>query len=140
MSFARSGSVPRTGRPLLLSYEGSLSVGEVFARAQSEAAVLTWLLRGAGWLLAVGGLALLLSPAAVAPTWIPLIGGLAGQLVGCGVCLVAFTVGTAAAATTAAVAWFAVRPLLSAGVIAIAALASWAAARKARGPAVAKQD
>ena len=114
--------VPATGRQLLLSAEGDVSPGELFQRAHSANALLTWALRGCGWLLAVGGLGLLLQPAAVAPTWIPLVGALAGDVVSCGVALVALLVGTTAAVATIAVAWFAVRPALS-----LAALAACAA-------------
>lgn len=113
--------VPKTGRDLLLSYEGELTPDEMFDRAHAANSVTTWALRGAGWLLAVIGLALVLQPAAVAPTWIPLIGSLAGDVVSCGITVVALIVGSTTATATVAVAWFAVRPMLSAGLLAACA-------------------
>lgn len=110
--------VPSTGKALLLSGEGDVTPQQLFDRAHSENAVMTWVLRGGGWLLAVIGIALVLQPAAVAPTWIPIIGTLAGDVVSCGIMIVALVTGSTTAAATIAIAWFAVRPLLSAAVLA----------------------
>jgi hypothetical protein len=111
--------VPSTGRELLLAYdEEGLTPRQMVDRAHAANAVKTWVLRGVGWALAVVGLALVLQPAAVAPTWIPLVGALAGDVVGCGVALVALVVGTTTALATAAAAWLAARPLLAGAVLA----------------------
>jgi hypothetical protein len=125
--------VAATGRDLLLAYEGELTPGAMLARAAGEHAVVAWACRAGGWAMAVAGLALMLQPAALAPAWIPVVGGALSGVVGCGVVLLAVGVGTATAGATIAIAWFAVRPALSLALLAACAAVlagtRWAAAR-----------
>lgn len=127
----------RAGVAVALVRMGDHSAAELFATAQQENRTLTGGLRFLGIAMTIGGFRLALHPLAALARIVPLLGG----LVGFGVTAVALVLGASTAATTIAVAWLAVRPLLALPILAAAVagvvwLARGAAARR-RAPSVA---
>ena len=116
----REFHTPGTGHTIILAARGNLSVAQMFDRARAESARLTWALRGGGWLMAVVGVLLMLQPAALAPEWVPLIGGLLGSAAQCAVGLMALSIGTSTTSAAMAAAWLAARPAMAAAIAAVA--------------------
>jgi flagellar biogenesis protein FliO len=94
---------------------GTMSAADMFAAAQAENRILTWLLRLAGVIIMFIGFSLILRPLVVVADFVPLIGGvLAG-----GAAIVSLVLTALLAPLVIAVAWFWYRPLVSAVVLAI---------------------
>lgn len=104
------------GDTILLVEEGTHTSAEMFQTAQSANTVMTWILRGGGFLAMVLGLFLVFRPLSVLGDVVPFI----GSLLGVGVGLFALIVGFALSSITIAVAWFFVRPLLGIGLLVLA--------------------
>lgn len=98
--------------PVLLASTGAQSLRELVAGAQRVNQLTLWLLRLAGWILAVCASFLLFSPIVAIGRLIPPLGG----LMEAGATLIALSVGTSIALVVMAVAWFSVRPLWSIGL------------------------
>ena len=98
----------------LLAY-GARGAVEMLSDAQSENTMLTWLKRGGGWLLLVLGWSLILGPAKLLASYIPLL----GRLVGCALAVVGLSVASGQALVIVAVAWIYSRPLLAAVLLAL---------------------
>jgi len=113
------------GRDILLASPREEGPHALFEAAHSRNAMVTWALRGAGWLLMLVALNLIFRPLSVAPEVVPILGGLASWVIGTGTGLIAFMLSLALTFATVAVAWVAVRPLLSLGLLAAAAGATW---------------
>ncbi|HEX6861584.1 MAG TPA: TMEM43 family protein [Thermoanaerobaculia bacterium] len=104
------------GDTILLVEEGAHTSAEMFQTAQSANTVMTWILRGGGFLAMVLGLFLVFRPLAVLGDVVPFI----GSLVGVGVGLFSLVVGAALSSITIAIAWFFVRPLLGIALLVLA--------------------
>jgi hypothetical protein len=104
------------GGSVLLVERGVHSADEMFRKAEQAARILTWVLRAVGYVLMVGGLALIFRPLSVVADVLPLL----GDIVGLGTMLAALVLGTALSIVTIAVAWLFFRPLV--GCILIAAV------------------
>lgn len=94
----------------------------MFAQAQSENAMLTWVLRGVGWLVMTIGLSLLFQPFVTFADVLPFL----GNVLGFGVLLGSGVAAAGVSITTIAVAWIVVRPVLGVGLLAVAALGFFA--------------
>jgi len=97
--------------------QGAHSLTAMMDQAESEARMVTWLLRGGGWLMMAIGISLVLRPLSVFGDVIPFI----GSLVGGGIAVVAGLVSAVLTLVTIAVAWIAVRPLVGVPLLVIAA-------------------
>jgi len=106
------------GRNLEMLSPGNHSAAEMFQEAQTQNAHLTWILRLVGFLVMWFGLMLVLNPFKILADFIPFF----GSLVGAGLMLVTLVVALPLSLLTIAVAWFAFRPLLSIGLVALAAV------------------
>jgi hypothetical protein len=104
------------GDTILLVEEGAHTSAEMFQTAQDANTVMTWILRGGGFLAMVLGLFLVFRPLSVLGDVVPFI----GSLLGVGVGLFALIVGFALSSITIAIAWFFVRPLLGIALLALA--------------------
>ena len=107
------------GYRIALASPGMLTAGEMFQEKKHEENILTWVLRGVGFILMLVGFMLVFGPLSVLAGVLPFLEG----LVEAGVFLVALTLAVPLTLTTIAVAWFAHRPLLGAALI-VAGVAS----------------
>ncbi|MFN8392616.1 MAG: TMEM43 family protein [Bdellovibrionota bacterium] len=116
----------KAGNALEMLETGIHDSDYVFDAAQSRNSILTWILRGVGWLLMFFGLLMILGPIQALASFLPFV----DSIVGLGMGLAAFALSVVLSATTVAVCWIAVRPLFGAGILAGAAFLFWAAKRK----------
>jgi hypothetical protein len=106
-----------SGTSVLLLQPGVVSAAQMFKAAAAENTMWTWILRGAGFLLMLIGVALVLGPLAVVGSVIPFL----GTLLSAGIGVVAFLIALGLSLVTIALAWFVYRPLLSLALLAVAA-------------------
>lgn len=104
------------GDSVLLVEEGNHTAEQMFKAAQDANKVLTWILRGGGWLAMFLGLVLIFRPIAVLGDVVPLF----GSLLGVGVGLFSFLVSAVLSFVTIAIAWITVRPLLGITLLVLA--------------------
>ncbi|MFZ4768138.1 MAG: TMEM43 family protein [Roseimicrobium sp.] len=100
---------------------GAQSKEAMFAAAESENTLVTWLLRGGGFLLMFIGLALVLAPLRVLADVVPFI----GNLVGVGTGFAAFLLSVICSMGTMATAWLWYRPALAIAIALVAAAAGY---------------
>ena len=105
----------QAGDPLLMVRPGTLSAADMFAAAQRENRVLTWILRFAGVLAMFIGFMMVLAPLVVVADVVPFI----GNILSAGSAIVSLVLTAIVAPVVIAVAWFWYRPLVSAAVLAV---------------------
>lgn len=120
------------GKDVSLLYAGTLDAHAVFERAQGDNVTMTWIFRLVGFVVMWIGVSLVMGPISTIARSIPLFGMLVGGAVGAGVGLFAFVVAAFATSVVIAIAWFAVRPVLSIGLV-VGVLAMTFALRSMRG-------
>jgi len=103
------------GDQLLMVDDGAVPADQMFAAAQSENTVITWILRAVGLLLLFIGFTLVMGPLGVLADVLPPV----GSLVRMGTGIVAFILAAIVGAVTIAVAWFWYRPVLAIIIIAV---------------------
>ena len=106
-----------SGREIERVEAGSVSAGAMFSHAQSENTALTWASRVGGTILMALAFVLVLRPLVAVADLIPLL----GKFMGIGIELAACMLATIVSFLIVAIAWFAVRPLLS-GAFLVAAV------------------
>lgn len=107
----------KAGDALLLARAGLLAPEAMFAQAQAENRILTWILRLVGAIFMFVGFLLILRPLAVLGDVVPFI----GSVLGAGTALAALLMTMVAAPLVVAIAWFFFRPLVSVAVLAVGA-------------------
>ena len=122
----------KAGDALLMVRPGTLSAADMFAAAQRENRIMTWILRFVGVFLMFVGFMLILNPLVVVADVVPFI----GNILSAGAGIVSLVLTAVVAPIVIAVAWFWYRPLVSVVVLAIGlALANgfkrWASQRAA---------
>jgi hypothetical protein len=105
----------QAGDALLLVRPGTYSAADMFAAAQRENRILTWILRFAGVLAMFFGFVLVLNPLVVVADVVPFI----GSILAAGAGIVSLVLTAIVAPVVIAVAWFWYRPLVSAAVLVI---------------------
>ncbi len=132
----------KAGDALLMVRPGTHSAADMFAAAQRENRILTWVLRLAGVFAMFLGFTLILRPLVVVADVVPFI----GSILSAGSGIVSLVLTAIVAPLVIAVAWFWYRPLVSAVVLAIGLALAYGfkriaskrvAARKATQPATA---
>ena len=118
----------RSGVSIAFAHLGVHGAAALFGEAVSQNRVLTNALRGFGALLLVAAYRLTLGPLAAVAGLIPLLGGVARF----GVMLVALAFAGVTALVTIAVAWLAFRPIVAAGLLALAVAGVVALIRRPR--------
>ena len=98
---------------LFMLHTGTKSADQMFAAEESANTMLTWVLRFVGWFMMFMAFTLMTRPLVVIFEWIPLLGG----LIGAGVGFFSFLISAFLSLMIIAVAWFAVRPMLSIGLL-----------------------
>lgn len=116
---------------IFLRSGGLESAAAMFETAQSENTMITWLIRVGGLVGMFIGFRLMLSLLGIIADIIPFV----GSIVSFGTGLIAFVLTLILGPVVIAVAWFAYRPLLSIGILAVAALVAAAAIYLRRGKA-----
>lgn len=96
------------GGQIELLQVGTVSADSMFEAAKKENAILTWILRFAGFILLFVGLGLVFNPLSILADVIPFL----GDIIGAGVWLVAFLLAMALSLLIISIAWFVCRPLL----------------------------
>ncbi len=112
----------QNGYSLFLLAAGREPFAKMFADSQAENVLITWLIRAAGILGLFIGFAAILNIFSVIGDVIPFI----GSLIAFGTGLISFVMALAVGTVVIAIGWFAVRPLLSIGLIAAVAVIVWA--------------
>lgn len=115
----------RAGDRLLMLRAGTKSAAEMFAAAQSDNTILTWILRGVGALVMLIGFSLVLRPLVTLGDVVPFI----GSILEWGTGIVALFLTLIGASMTIAVAWFWYRPLVAIGVLAAGAVLAFLTGR-----------
>jgi hypothetical protein len=105
----------QAGDALLMVRPGTLSAAEMFAAAQRENRILTWILRFAGVFAMFIGFMMVLAPLVVVADVVPFI----GNILSAGSAIVSLVLTAIVAPVVIAVAWFWYRPLVSVAVLAI---------------------
>lgn len=109
---------------------GDHDAASMFRQAKADEALLTWILRGAGFLMMLFGIALLSSPLAWLASVLPFLAG----FVNFAALLVAIIVAVPLTLLTIGLSWLAFRPLIGGGLIAAAVVLAvglrWLAARR----------
>jgi hypothetical protein len=98
---------------------------------EAENTMLTWLLRGGGYLMMAFGIGVILRPIAVFASFIPIFGSLTRG----GILAFSLLIAMGLSLATIAVAWLAYRPWLAAGLIAGTVVSILLAIRFLRRPA-----
>ncbi len=97
---------------------GTVSANDMFAAAESENKLITWLIRLGAFLMMWIGLALVMGPISVLGSVIPFI----GNILGAGTGFIAFVLALVLTAITAAIAWIVFRPLIGIALLVLAGL------------------
>jgi len=105
-----------TGSEILLINEGKVSAKKMFAEAQGNNTILTWVLRGAGVFMMYLGIMMMFSIVTTIANIIPFL----GTLVNLGVSLFAGIISFALSLITIALAWIFYRPILGAIILVVA--------------------
>lgn len=95
---------------------GQVAADLMFKHAMDENTAMTWALRFGGTLLMALGIGLILSPLATAADVIPFV----GNLVGAGTAFASLILSAIVSSVVIAISWFAVRPVLSGVLVALA--------------------
>lgn len=105
----------RNGETVLLVTDGSVPADEMFASAQDGNRILTWFIRVGGVVFLCVGFGLILAPLGVLADVLPFL----GAIVRMGTGLVGTLLGLTLGLVVIALAWLAVRPLMSLAIVAV---------------------
>ena len=106
----------KAGDAILLVQTGMHTAQEMFKIAQEQNAVLTWILRGAGFFVMFLGLFLIFKPIAVVADVVPLF----GTALSAGIGAFAFLGAAVLSFLTIAIAWVVVRPVIGISMLVLA--------------------
>lgn len=123
-----TGYATSNGRTIEILHDGQVPAAQVFKEAQQENTILTWILRAVGLVVLFVGFSMLVGPLSVIADIVPFIGSIVGGIGG----FFAFGAALFVGSITIAIAWFAVRPLMSIGLI-VAGVAAVVLFRKLAG-------
>jgi hypothetical protein len=105
----------QAGDALLMVRAGTMSAADMFAAAQRENRILTWILRFAGVFAMFIGFLLILNPLVVVADVVPFI----GSILSGGAAIVSLVLTAIVAPLVIAIAWLWYRPLVSVAVLAV---------------------
>jgi hypothetical protein len=118
----------KAGNSLNMLKYGALAADSMFKAAEQENAILTWILRGAGFFAMFLGLFLIFRPIAVFGDIVPLF----GSMLAAGVGFACFLLALCLSMLTIAIGWIAYRPLIGIGLLAVSAGAVYLLIRHAQ--------
>ena len=112
MAVQKNGSfeqfVTSTNTKIFDLREGTISAADMVAKGLEENSMMTWILRGLGFVLMAAGIGLVLSPLSVIADVVPFI----GSLVGGATALIAIVAAAGLSLITIAIGWVVFRPLV----------------------------
>ena len=111
----------KNGKKLNYLTDGTEDAVAMFATARSNNAIMTWLVRLAGFLMMFFGLSMVFKPLSVLADVLPIL----GDIVGMGMGLVAGLISLVCAFVTIAIAWIFYRPVLGIILLALAGFCAW---------------
>jgi Transmembrane protein 43 len=126
-----SAYTARNGRPVLLAATGSHSAEAMFAQGQADNRLFTWIIRGVVLVFMFVGFFLMLGPFVFLASYVPVV----GDLFAAGAGIIALVMTLIVGGGSIAIAWFAVRPLLTATIVGGVAAAVFGFKRLTRGKA-----
>jgi hypothetical protein len=103
----------KAGSTVDLQRKGIVSADDMFQAAKESNTVMTWILRGVGFLLMMMGFNMMLKPLSVLASVVPLF----GDIIGAGTGIIAFLIASVLSLITIAIAWIFYRPLLAIGLL-----------------------
>lgn len=106
---------PGSKFPVLLASRGLIGADLMIEAEKGQQKAMTWVFRGLGLVLSIVGFTLLLYPLRAIANVVPLVAG----VIGAGTGIIGLALGVLLTTVVIAVAWFAVRPLLSLALVAI---------------------
>jgi hypothetical protein len=104
----------KAGSTVDLQRKGTISADDMFQAAKESNVVMTWILRGVGFILMMMGFGMMLKPLSVLASVVPLF----GDIIGAGTGIIAFLIASVLSLMTIAVAWIFYRPLLAIALLA----------------------
>lgn len=111
----------KAGATVDLQRKGIASADEMFVAAQESNVVMTWILRGAGFLLMTMGFAMMFKPLSILASVLPIL----GDIVGAGTGIIAFLIASTLSILTIAIAWIFYRPVLGVALLVLAGGAAY---------------
>ncbi len=126
----------KAGDQLLMVRYGTHSAADMFAQAQRENRVITWLLRLGGIIAMFFGFTLILSPLVVVADVVPFI----GNVLQAGAGIVSAILTAIIAPVVIAIAWLWYRPIISVAVLAVGLALAYGFKRLAARKAAARQQ
>ncbi|MBX9707167.1 MAG: TMEM43 family protein [Caulobacteraceae bacterium] len=105
---------PGSDFPVLLASRGLIGADLMIEAEKGQQQAMTWVFRGLGLVLSIIGFTLLLNPLRAIANVVPLV----ASVIGAGTGIIGFALGVLLTTVVIAVAWFAVRPLLSVVLVA----------------------
>lgn len=109
--------VTHNGRELVIAEMGSVSADQLFKGEEKTNTIVTWLLRGGGFICMMVGLMLVMRPLAVLASVLPFLQGVFEA----GAFIIAFPIALSLSLVTIAVAWITYRPWLAIPLLLVAA-------------------
>jgi Transmembrane protein 43 len=106
----------KEGDSILLVQDGTHTAEAMFAKALSDNAIFTWVMRVVGWVVMFLGIFLVFKPLVVFADVIPMF----GTMLGAGIGIFSFLVSAALSFITIAVAWVFVRPVIGITMVVLA--------------------
>ena len=124
----------KNGKKLNYLEDGIQDAAAMFETARKNNAIVTWLVRIAGFLLMFFGLSMVFKPLSVLADVLPIL----GDIVEMGMGLVAGLLALICALVTIAIAWLFYRPILGAILLAVAGFFAWKLIQKRKAAKAAK--
>ncbi len=123
----------RGGYAIALAREGTVGAAQMFQEQEKQEALLTWVLRGVGFVVMLLGFLLVLNPLAVLVGVLPFL----EAVVSAGLFFIALMLALPISLAVIAVSWLAVRPVIGGGLLVAALLALLVLLRRNRNRAAA---
>lgn len=114
--------VTPNGYKIDMAAVGSVPAATMIANQRSAESMLTWILRGVGFVLVFMGFALFLGPISTFAAVVPFLGGIVRGAVG----FISFVLAVPVTLTVIALAWIAHRPVIGIGLLVVAAAGGYA--------------
>lgn len=117
----------KTGRSKDLLLVGRHTQEQLIQHARTQVRIFTWIIRAVGFVVMFFGILIMASPVSQVLSYVPVL----GNVVNAGIGLLAFVGAGTVSLTTITIAWFAHRPVLGIGLLAVVAVLIFVLVRSA---------